>query len=92
MFVLTIFLTGYNEARILKVSHYFQNVIGCHLIPVAVTSAEENCEEMLCSNIIDHVCGVARNWDGAMVISKYQNICHLKKIQCRLQSIVGSFL
>ncbi|XP_072935052.1 uncharacterized protein [Epargyreus clarus] len=50
-------------------------------------TTDENCDARLCSNFYDPVCGLATK-DGASIIKKFHNVCHLKKIRCRLESLV----
>ncbi|KOB73300.1 Uncharacterized protein OBRU01_07084 [Operophtera brumata] len=53
-----------------------------------ITSAEDYCGNIECSNVLEYVCGMARALDGTTVISKHHNICHMMLTRCQLESIV----
>ncbi|XP_026323992.1 uncharacterized protein LOC113233185 isoform X2 [Hyposmocoma kahamanoa] len=44
------------------------------------------CDEIKCSHVYDPVCGIVKKPGDTRIVRVYQNICHLKKIQCKIEA------
>ena len=45
--------------------------------------SEDLCDDILCSNVYDPVCGEAIALNGARRVHKFHNICYLRLAQCK---------
>ncbi|KAF9419274.1 hypothetical protein HW555_004201 [Spodoptera exigua] len=53
-----------------------------------ISTLGENCDDILCANVFDEVCGMAELNDGTQIIKAYKNICFMKKKECELGSLM----
>lgn len=56
---------------------------------ILVFAKGNTCEDTHCSQVFDYVCGAIVTNNGDQVIVRYQNICYLNKMRCRLKYIIG---
>uniref|UniRef100_A0A2A4K816 Kazal-like domain-containing protein n=1 Tax=Heliothis virescens TaxID=7102 RepID=A0A2A4K816_HELVI len=60
----------------------------CISMMLIISTFGHHCDDILCANVFDEVCGMAVLHDGTEIIKKYQNICFMKKQECELQSFM----
>ncbi|PZC87017.1 hypothetical protein B5X24_HaOG201253 [Helicoverpa armigera] len=63
-------------------------IIFCISMMLIISTFGQYCDDILCANVIDEVCGMASLEDGTQIIKKYKNLCFMRKKECELGPFV----
>lgn len=65
-------------------------LIFCTMLLI-ISALGENCDDIVCANVFDSVCGMSESKTGTQFIQKYKNMCYMRKTACELKSLLETY-